>query len=176
MSVPNLPGRPAGLKWPRSPEGGGGRSHGWMWCAGPEPGTPFGLCGACRQARATPRKVPAGHATMEARVCQGGSLPAQWLGAAVILGGLSELHRGFDGEPTGSAGFSDLVSCPTVELIPPRCDGRAAWGIKGVRADTQPRSPDGALTWPDGCGIYQRPLFPLECHIHLAEAATVTKF
>ena len=28
-----------------------------------------------------------------------------------------------------------------------------------VRAGTQPRSPDGALNWPDGCGIYQRPLY-----------------
>jgi hypothetical protein len=37
-----------------------------------------------------------------------------------------------------------------------------AW--RGVRADTQPRSPDSALTWPDGCGIYQRPLFQVRCH------------
>jgi hypothetical protein len=29
---------------------------------------------------------------------------------------------------------------------------------QGVRAYIQPRSPDGALTWPDGCEIYQRPL------------------
>ena len=29
----------------------------------------------------------------------------------------------------------------------------------GVRAGTQPRSPNGALTWPDGCGIYPRSLY-----------------
>ena len=52
--------------------------------------------------------------------------------------------------------FSVLPSSPMAEVIPPRCDGRAAWGSKGVRADIRPRSPNGALTWPDGCGIYQK--------------------
>lgn len=33
----------------------------------------------------------------------------------------------------------------------------------GVRAGTQPRSPDGALTWPDGCGIYPRSLYSSTC-------------
>lgn len=36
--------------------------------------------------------------------------------------------------------------------------------VKGVRTDTQPRSPDGALTWLDGCGIYTRWLFRAGCH------------
>ena len=30
-----------------------------------------------------------------------------------------------------------------------------------VRVSTQPRSPDGALSWPDGCGIYQRRALPV---------------
>ena len=29
-----------------------------------------------------------------------------------------------------------------------------------------PRSRDDALSWPDGCGIYQRPLYPAETDIH----------
>jgi hypothetical protein len=69
--------------------------------------------------------------------------PGVWL-----PGGESELHGGFDGE---------LRPYPYGGGAPPRCAGRAAWGSEGVRADTQPRSPDGRLTWPDGCGIYQDP-------------------
>jgi hypothetical protein len=45
--------------------------------------------------------------------------------------------------------FEDLEPSPIVELLPhvamaERC------GEQGVRPDTRPRAPDGALAWPDG--------------------------
>ena len=31
--------------------------------------------------------------------------------------------------------------------------------FENIRVSSWPRSRDDALSWPDGCGIYQRPLF-----------------
>jgi hypothetical protein len=42
--------------------------------------------------------------------------------------------------------------------VPPR-----PWA---VRVSRWPRSRDGVLSWPDGCGIYPRPLFSVEAHTH----------
>ena len=44
-----------------------------------------------------------------------------------------------------------------------------------VTAGTRPRSPDGALSWPDRWGIYQRRLYPLECHIHVVPSESEPK-
>ena len=123
--------------------------------------------------RALPRYLPADADRLITDSVSGGAArwvrryqvgrPGYWPGATVKPGGQDpglalELHRCRDGQMAGLASFFGLGTLPY--------GGGDLSPLRAVKAGKWPRSRGGAPNWPNGCGICQRPLFPVRCHFH----------
>jgi WD40 repeat protein len=87
-----------------------------------------------------------------------------WLGAnALAVGGLAGLYLfGLLPDTNPTAAGSCAKTLGLQNRAGPRRLGAARTVSRDVTADTWPRSRDGELSWPYGCGIYQRPLYRTE--------------
>ncbi len=162
--------RRAGRTRPDAPGTGGSRDAGagWVcsWCAARRGG-----CGITGEDRVFGvDRVPPGVPDPPRGPFPPGYPPGAGAGGAPGRQGRAGAGRGpvIPGGPDLPRYLTGAPALPARTCAPEAAASRT--GRPGPRRRVTPgpwpRSPDGVLSWPDHWGIYQRPLFRAECHIH----------